>query len=316
MRGISWERVLQLVDEDVRRVKDVAWVVITIAENNETFEVATNKDPRLGVLAIIGPSSGFGQSFPEVLLCEVGVGRSRPYNATGVNNGSPQIPKRRKWFRLSEEQYTLTAPFVFEYLQKRAQNVVRSWKSGSDFWLPSPRGYWSRNQNKLFCSTVWRLWPKGVKFSFPLDTPFIEDILWAERNLNLQVANAIGGLARFIDTRLSNYKRMEGWRGVKPFKNLKGVRDVEEAMDKIPPHLRGEVLKRLPSGPENRLYNELLEHFGLWDLLKEDGKENPLPNPEARLGNIQLRITSPPCDDRKYAVCEVFADSRQEEVPF
>jgi len=315
MKGRIRRQCLEKIARDVANVIKNATAVIIISPDNKSLEFIQNENPRLGVLAIVGPAQGFGKKFNKALLAEIGIGPSRPYHAAkGLNRQSYSksgLPKRGKWFNLSTEQYKLIASFVFDFIIKTAQQKIARWKSGPYFWLLSQRNYWSQRQKKIFRAEVWREWPKGTRFSFSKkDRLFIADIFWAELNLNKQLIYELSNLARFIDKRLVCYKNAQYYKGVRSFEKLKGARDVEEAAYRFPPYLKKELLNYLPRGKNNYFYHALQDLFGLsgngfpeHTFAKEAEK---LSNPKERLGNIQLKVTTGLQKNRDYIVVEVF----------
>jgi len=300
MKGMNQQQCLDFVKKDITVIRDEAIGVIIISPDNKSFELVENENPRLGVLAIIGPAQGFGKEFDKALLAEIGIGSSRPYHkARGINRqiNESDLPQRRKWFNLSEEQYNLIAPFVFNFILEKFRQRVDGWKLGPYFDIPTPVNIWWRAQKRLKSFTRWKAMPVGTAFSISKkDKLLLRDIYWAELNLNERLSYALGGLARFINLMLSRLKNVR-FKGGKPFEKLGIAHDIEDNIYKIPqPYLREEVLKHLPGHKDNYFFSELQKLFGLSGEESEEqylAKEaENLPSPEKRLGKIQLRVTT------------------------
>jgi len=316
-------RCLEKVKKDVEVVMKNATGIIIIRKDNKSFQFIQNSNPRLGVLAIIGPAD----RFEKALLVEVGIGPSRPYHQSSGCRCRKWIAGRKKCFELSRTQYLLVAPFVFDFIKKLARQKVNKWRSGGYFWIKSPKRYWSQRQKKLFRTEVWRQWPKGTRFSFSKkDYFFLADIFWAEMNLNTQIIYELSNLARFIDKRLSRYKNDKYYKGIRPFHRLKGAQDVKECTTRLPSYLKKELLNYLPSGKNNYFYRDLQNFFDLSeDCLPEEilaRQAKKLSDPRERLQNIQVKVTSGLNNlNKDYIVVEIFPPPEQlksslEDIPF
>ncbi|MCF7836041.1 MAG: hypothetical protein K9M15_02880 [Candidatus Marinimicrobia bacterium] len=317
---------IELIKKDVSIIREKAVGVIIISPNNKNFEFIENKRPRLSVLAIIGPSEKFGEKFDQVLLCEVGIGRTRPYSESqGIRRKKHEsnIAYRRKWFALSEKQYLLVARFVFNFLQELTEKKISKWKSGGSFFVKTPNRFWTKKRKILEYSESHKEWPRGSRFSFNKeDVFFIEDIFWSEIKNSEQNSQITDGLTRFTDKRLSPYKKRTDYKDKKPFAKLKGVQDIRETMDKLPLYLKAEVLKKLPNGEKNFFYHELKKLFGI----KKETKEHTLArqaenlhHPENRIGDMTFRITTGLDTIKNYIVVEFFSNKENEyndDMPF
>jgi hypothetical protein len=331
MKGISLERRWDKIERDVANVMKNATAVIIISPDNKSFEFIENENPRLGILAIVGPTQGFGREFNKALLAEIGLGASYPYHkARGLNRqlDESDLPGRGRWSGLSKEQYILIASHIFNFIQKMAQARVKNWKTGPYFNVPFTKNRWSRSG--VTSRETRKELPKGARFSISKkDQLLLSDLFWAELNLNKQLMNALAGFARAIDLRLNRIRQR--YKGKKSFEKLSSARDVEDAIYKLSLYLRKELLKKLPGGKKNLFYSELKELFGLSNTeeLPEQvlsKKAANLPNPKERLGNIQLRITTgldginimgkskERNEDKDYIVFEVFPPVEPEKT--
>jgi len=229
-----------------------------------------------------------------VLLEEIGLVRARPFAGRRISTDEEGkkhkfIPCRKRLFSLTEEQYSIVAPIVFDLLQFFVNTGVSKWQNGSSYAMYCCHTYFSRKGKKIFKCGRIKQWPRGLRFSVHRESFFARDVYWAELNLNEIIQNYLSGLAKFIDLRLSQYKR--GWKGRTKFADLKGVREITENIEEnsLLPYLNRRLLKY----QKNHFAIHLAEMFG-WngESAEEKLSASALPDPQSRLGNIQLRVTS------------------------
>ena len=338
MRGISPEKISKLVARDVRIVEKEARLIFEILPDKRTIEIIENPNPRLNVIAVVGPSWGFERGWSKVLLAEIGISRSRPYHeAQGLNRTPEQsnIPHRNKWFSLTPQQYQLIAPLIFRRLEGITEKRVALWKTGlfsdNKFVIPTTWNYWLRRSKRFIQRDSLIIPPRGTRFTVHLkDELFVRDIYWAELNLNEQLRRYIIGMARLIDLRLSWYAHRKSQR---PFHNLKGANEVRERLKNSfllrHPHLSKEIVRRLKDGeyrPKGRK-----EKSPYWQVVAEmiDWNGEPIPerklaylaschpilfHPGTRLGEIQVLVTTSLEKKKDHIVFEVFPrDFRKEK---
>lgn len=314
----KWRDKAWRIKRDVETVKKQALGVFEMYADG-TIKFESNQEPRLGVLAIIGPALGFEDKYNEVLLAEIGVSQSRPYHAAfGLNRkkGQSEIPGRQKCFSLSKDQYQRIAPFVFLKLQELANKRVASWGKGyfSDdpFRVRTPRKYLSRHQKTLFETETYVIIVQGARFSIDVrDSFFISDVFWAELNLGQELKKILKGLAKFISLLLYDKYRNSHWQG-ESFLKLKYVQTIRDILvrKQMPVYLIKEMLD-LNIIKDDR-FKYILESIGI-DLSKISEKTRErklsdivLSNPEQRLGKIQLRVTTGFEKKKDFIVFEVF----------
>lgn len=311
MRGISKSRILSFIEQDVRTVKEEALGVFRIDSDSQKIEFIENKNPRLGVLAILGSGEGFGRKFEEVLLVEIGVSRTRPYHeARGLarKEHESNVPQRRKWFDLTQDQYKRVAPFVFKQIQLLTDKRVGLWKCGVDnpFCVKTSRHYWMRSKKKLFISEAYKPQVQGARFSISLkDKFFLKQVYQAE--LSMFWKKRLEGLAKFIDLRLSSY-RSNGYR--RNFLTLQGVRQILDILEykKLPAYALEEMVNTyLPEGRKNRLFNEIVSLVG-WNGDKSE--ERRLAEEAIAMAPLpKLKVTSG-INGSDFIVFEVFPSSK------
>ncbi|GEM_PF-1930940 len=312
----------QLVENDVDRVIQHAAFIISLTPEGPMFFV--NPDPRLNVLAVIGPGIGtpLKRFFERALLLEVGLGVSRPYHESNIRRkakkgGPKSIPERRKWFHLTVEQYTQVAPIIFSCLQEITNQKVANWKCNHEhpFFIPTSRHYFSRRQKTLFTEDGYKPWPRGTRFAVSLEDRFLlSDIYWAEKH-NPDLRRRLKGLAKFIDLRLnfSGAKKTKS-RPRKEFRELKRFVQIAGMLEKrnLPARHIVDLLDFLPlkNGHSRSLYyyeiSHLLGYTGE-ELREEKFVHQALTNPRHRLSGVDLRITTG-LSRRDHIVFEIFTN--------
>ena len=320
MRGINPQRILDFIRKDVELVEEEASIVMTISPDERTFEIKENQNPRLNVIAVLGSADGFGKHWDKVILIEIGISRTRPYNEVkGLKriSGQSNLHSRRKWFCLSPSQYQLVAPTIFRTMNVMTLRKVLSWKSGGPsnrYLIPSERHWWLRSQKKLIKNPSMTEALTGARFHISLkDELFVRDVYWAELNLNQRLGKIIRGLARFISLRL-NWYQCGRYKGRKKFEDLLGVKQAEERLDatylKKFPHLLCEVAQQIKNDRRN---------LGFWQFIAErvgwngrDTKERELASlaPQLlglreRLGGIQILVTTSLDKKKEFVTFEV-----------
>jgi hypothetical protein len=298
------ELIKKLADRDVRCVLHEAETFVVL-EKNQKIRRFDNKRPRLGVLAVVGPGmTPRGIPLNEAVLLEVGYRKTRPYQPARKPyrrvDEPHEIPPRKKWCALNEEQYQKVGPWLFEELQFRVDELTSEWK-GTTYPVPTRQTYWTNRGGKMTVDTTWKkggkrlvYWPRGLRFSASKhDELLLRDLYWAEMEGNSHIKQWLRGLARFLDKRLKPYRGksrtyMAHWQG------LKDVRHVLEASS-LPHYLKIEMLRYLPhqkNGQQNWFYDVLC------DILEWNGTPTrerqlaslALPGVKRRIKDTQLRI--------------------------
>jgi len=284
----------------VELAKKEAKVLITVSED-KAIGAWGNPDGRLGVIAIIGPGEFQGKMYGEAVLCEVGIGESRPYHAakkplSAMKGGEARsIAARRKWFSLTVSQYLAIAPILFLVFQKLTNEKVKNWEHGffSDdpFLIPTAYNRFSRHQKKFFSVSNYRPQACGTRFSVSLEDGFlVEDVYWGELN-NYSTLHRLRGLARFLDVFTS-------WNNGHKRKTLRISKGKEERIWKSlgplsskSPHLVPELLRYLP---KHKLAFSYISNLvgGAHETAERKLASLALANPETRLNGISIRITT------------------------
>jgi len=288
---------LKMVDYDVRNVIRFARYVITILPD-EKFRVDENPNYKLGIIAVIGQT----EKFEKVVLLEVGIGPSRPYHPS-----EKVYSKRRKWFWLTEKQYNLIAPALFELVAVITKEQVAKRKNAFFSFSFTKRKYTYRK--KGFTSYEKRKqFPQGSCFSVNLSDSFVaNDICYAELHINKQVHKEIYGLGRLIDKRVNWYSPSR-YKGKRTFKTLKVREDLILLTKRLPRHLKQHLVSFFPNGKSTMFYFHILNLLQVFgdDLCQEiQIADQALPKPKNRLRNIQLKTTRKH-KDQNIVVFEVF----------
>ncbi len=299
IKKISPDAIFELANKDAKKVQEQGVAVFKISGKND-IEERYNSAPKLNVIGVVGEGAFRGVSSKEALLCEIGIGHSEPYQRAGaprklVKENEPRtIARRRKWFSMDINQYTLVAPRIFDLLQEISNKKVNSRKYNLDnpFYIKISKKFWSPRRGWLKSEKSVPV-DQGIVFLVDVrDSLLVKDILWAELNNNIKLNSYLDKFARLISKRLSKcYSRR------KSFEVLKGVKEVTAMVDRVPLYLRQELLNRISNNKKvdfSLLAN--IRHY----IFKWDGKESlerllaldALPNPKNRIGDMQLRIIS------------------------
>lgn len=321
MKGLRSDLIPVLTENDASRVKKEATIVFLMEGNKSNgIEILKNPKSRLNVMAVVGPSQAFGRKFKEAVLCEIGIGASRPYHEARKPNSLREekepinIPRRRKWFSLSQEQYLAVAPALFQCLQRLTNDKVFRWKTGphnnNPFFIRSPNNFFAIRNKKLHSKEVFRNFPIGTRYAVSVaDKYLLSDIFWADLKLREW---QLRKLARFVDKLLSPY-RNGGYKRRKSFSKLERTKDVQRIFSTnkyLSKYLLVEMInKYLPRGVKNVFWQDLCDLIK-WDCeeLLEEHKlvASIYPNPELRLGGINFRITTGLERKKDHIVFEVF----------
>jgi len=295
------------------RMRQCARIVLEI--NGERLQIFRNEDPKINVIAVIGSSSRtYGQ---KVVLEEIGLWRTRPFSEGKLacsdisGDGVRYIAPRINVFHLAPEQYNLVAPEIFKILQEMVDLQTSQWKCSScnPFCVWSSRSRYSQKGRKLHKRKKLTGLLRGLRFSIHSTSEMLlSDLYWAELNLNSSLRFYLEGLAKFIDLRLSGYKR--SWKGKVEFRQLKGVREIFSILyeKNLPKYLLAEMMSYLPGREGNEFWWHLCDLFNLYGYECDEKKLScgALSDPQKRLGNIQLRIVTGINEAKKYVAFEIF----------
>lgn len=329
--GIGFAERLELSKRNVRLLEEQARILITIAPDNARYAIRQNPNGQLNIVAVLGPVAN--SQLEKQLLLEIGMGRTRPYAETeeyrkGKGGRRYRLPQRQKIFSLTEAQYCLVAPEIFGLLRQIAEEKVRAWRSGSHFWLNVSRTVYDAKEKREYTTSRTSPWPKGIRFSFDKrDHYIVRDLVWSELN-GEQISHILSGKARYI--RLLFYRRNK-----KYFKNGLSARHLGTefaAIADLPMYLKEELADYLFSGPNNYGFLDQLAWFLPLPRKKTSPEQqlaaSAFPDPESRIGKINVRITSGLENKKNYVVAEIipflypfalesdFKKLYNDEVPF
>ncbi len=291
------------------RAKRCAAATLTFEERGQPHVVWYH--PAIsGTIAIIGPADIDGKHYTHALLCEIGLGRTRPYQPCRPSwlNGE-LVSARRPMGVLTDTQYKRVGELVFSMVQEIVDTKVKQWKSAHRF-LPITQTYFSRKQRCFLSRVAFKPFIRGIRFSFPLISQFGSDVCHAELFGNHTLQESLKGLARFIDLMLTHhYIRRHSWKGRRPFTKLKWVQmcDAQVEARRLPRRHIERLLEACPGGKRNRFYPYLAF---LWNV---NGKRTlewrlasrVLPGCRERTRGIQLSIVRV-VKKRGYLVAEIF----------
>jgi len=313
------------IARDVALVKSKAMAVIQVSDEGE-IKVNWNKNPVLGVIAIIGSGKTGDCYFSEAILDEIGIGQSRPFHQSRIpffcqkQGKSANIAKRYSGFCLSFEQYLKVAPVIFGLLQQITDLQVsrRECNMANPYCIYGSRGHYSRKGKKFLIFGKYIELLSGCRFAVSLSSQFLPDIFSAELNFNSRLREFLRGMANFIDLRLSLLKK--SWRGYREFSRLKAVQQVVNLIQRknLPFYLLAEILSLLPGGDKNKFFSHLAFLF-CWDgEVTNERKISLLSSPflQERINGLQLRIITGLGTNRDHIVFEVFPANHLPDTRF
>jgi hypothetical protein len=313
----------EYVRRDVAKVKAEALAVIKIKPGGGVA-ARINLHGRLGVLAVVGPTDDEdGNHYPEALLLEVALCKTRPYVPTlGLRRTHwstlrrrrvkrRKIHRRRPYFSLTEEQYRLVSPLIFRTIQELVDRRLATWLGGNFY------GYYTialrrstenaRKRNNGSSFVRYRSIPCGLLIRIPSQFKklFLADLHWIELH-NGTVQNLIQNFAFWMRQRVREYE--DGFR-VKNFRKLVGFRSLKRLLESrtLPFRFKVEALDKLPGGKRYPLRREIAELLDWpdngdtphWRVLASQAIQ-----PRVRLQRICARIKK---TSGRYINCEFFA---------
>jgi hypothetical protein len=322
MNGIKPSAIPLLVERDVARVREHAYAVITLDARGD-FNIRLHPaHPGLSVIAVVGPGRHNGRKYREALLCEIGLCRGRPYAqanrpAAEVKTGEfRQIPRRRKWFWLTDAQYAVVAPQIFRMIGCLARKKVAGRRAGTvknPFYIRTNTSFFSRHGKRIFRRDVNLPIVTGARFSFGYaDRRLLADVLWAERNLNDAAIRRMNGLARYIGLNLSRYKPNRRTLGA-GFWNLKHTEEAEKsiARARLLPHEQNWLIEALGSRAKEggkRFLARIREKFGEPNPFFAGIERRTLPGEAARVNGTVLKVIRA---NGRYLTAEIFPQEEE-----
>lgn len=328
--------------KNLNLIKENAVIVFHVTEDGQV-SVIENDEARLNVLAVVGPYSDEKRDLDEAVLLEVGFGFTRPYNEVHIppglrKFGEPQnFTPRFRGFSISPTQYTAVAPYIFEYLEKRAVDQVSLRRDGWRTYKIKAMGHKNSGEklSKTITTKKGRLMaidlryekPPMVRFGASFSDPLlISDLYWAELYGNESVQKQFTGMASEMRYLLE--------KATKRFKNtpkswLKS-NDFVAAANKLDRFTMAwgdnfrdrtylqRILLRDYLDERHYFFDELATSIK-WsgEPIKEDLlAKSALPSPKSRLNNIQIRIWRRMGDLLSFDVYPKKPVGEQEIIPF
>ncbi|KKT28681.1 MAG: hypothetical protein UW43_C0009G0004 [Candidatus Yanofskybacteria bacterium GW2011_GWA1_44_21] len=292
--------VAKFVNQDVALVMHNAAVCIEVPaqlDGTVPVRVKINLNPKLNVIAVIGPGVGLpgtsaeGLAFLRVVLCEVGLWRTRPYQRSYNWRNGFCNHKRRKWFSLTPEQYSFVAPIIFEQILDKASDQMRNRKTSGYFTMRNPRRP-KRTGRLRFSRPVMKIEvSRGVRFSMSFHDTHLTADIYARELISSINTGKIRGMAKYISRGLSRIKGNSQFE----FTKTKTSWDLflMFSKEKLSLNLNRKCLDFLGQYHRGR-YGEDLQKI-LRTIHKRkyyDAMPNPLPGIEERLNGFDARVTS------------------------
>lgn len=353
MKKFSSVELKRIVENDVNRIIQHAQIVISLTPERPMVFVnpkpALNVLAVIGPEKGAPLSPAANRFFPSAVLLEIGLGRGRPYHKTKNyqklnSTGNPTaILKRRKWFHLTEQQYIQAAPWIFSALQDLTNEKVARWECNHNnpYRIASERQHFVRRSKAFISKIIYLDALRGARFSVSLEDRFLlSDVYWAEKQ-NKDVRLYLESLAKKIDLRLNfnNYARKPSQKPRKElstterFKQIAAIINEERKKrgsvkdrkdktkvrdEKLPSRYIVDLLDYLPrrdGESRSKYYYAIAEALGYTgeELREEKFVRQVLPDPQERLNDIQLRITTG-LSNRDHIVFEVVSNLSAEEI--
>ena len=238
--------IVKRATEDVALVRKFARIVITLT--GDSVSVHTQNNPLLNVIAVVGPTVHDSVPIQEAVLCEIGLVRARPYQraarwwrkrSKSAQKRTWEIRARVNAFSLSDHQYRIVAPVVFQLLVDWMKSVTSRWK---DIYahLNTNRAYINRRGRHEFGSYMVN-WPRGPKISVSTtDSLLCADLFQAEISDPFW-EDQLEGLGAIVDMTLKPLDQgyREPWQATKQAQRAREL--IEARLSTIP----GYILEKL-----------------------------------------------------------------------
>lgn len=243
------------MQETLRRARECAALTVTVRD--EELAVERHRTGNFGTIAIVNE---------EALLCEIGLGKSRPYReGWHTKEGVRTYIAKRREVPLAIPNYESIGRRLLLLLQEFVDERVSEWKS-LGFYLPHTKNHMSRRQKTYLRSVKYKPVVRGVRFSVPIESEIARDLAWAELYENKDLVDSLSGLARYIDLTLTHhYVRRKQWRGKTFFRNLVHVKECVAQIQER--KLKARHLERLfdlyPGGAKSSFLPHLKYLFGI-----------------------------------------------------
>lgn len=203
------EKIQELNKRDVRLVKSVAKHLFFVSEHGVVTGYRTEPSHTLDIIAVIGPGEYRGISFREMVLLEIGYGRSRPYRTARGTNGV-YVHKRRRYVSLTPPQLKNVWPSLETCMFEIARAKISLWRSTTTeitarYHVPTRENGLARRKEK-----ERRVYLKGIRFSVSLSDPSVlaaflkSECLPHRRQRSLD--HDLAGACAFITSLLRRYE--------------------------------------------------------------------------------------------------------------
>lgn len=255
---------LRKEERDIKTVKEISKILITISCDDKKVKIKLNdnlKEGIGGIIAVIGHT----KDLKEVLLLEVGIGRSRPYAKSRFPGY--YVDSREKIFKISLDQHKIVMPHILEAIQLITDLRIENWKVGcpTNPFKVKYKNNWYTKRGGFSSREICINKTPSIRFSFhKSDQLLVDDMFCLFLSSDWTRCKMIG-LGRFIDKALSVYRDRK--RTFKKFELLKNVREVKRVLSRWPTFLTEEMLLNyLPDGNKNFFFDDLAELIR-WDGL-------------------------------------------------
>lgn len=254
MNRTSPKMVQRMMARSVAMIKKYARFVLIIDKNGFPVSYSKKESYGLNIIAVIGEGVINDVYFPEVLLMEIGIWRTKPYRIANAPIGYAEkrlnIKHRTKGGDLTNEQWNNLAPFINDIITTEAMHVIEQWKSKEPWVVP--------------LVGTWKGYERGVCFSCSLkDHALLAAIVRADRKHRGDFMKK----AAVINYALQDLTYDSYSNGA--IKRMASTQKVAESLREhpIPPYHFSSFEKRICKR-KRALFREVVEVFNLVDLEK------------------------------------------------
>lgn len=188
-----------VIMRDLDLVMNYAKVVICLSQSGD-ITVHHSENIHIDIVALIGPAPHDGKNYPTILLEEVGLHKTFPFERSRYKlpNGTRRaIVKRCRLASLSPEQYNAVAPIVMETLHDITDDMCLGWES------------FRSGTTKTLGSSGFPVRVPFMHATTMLDSPFSADIIRADYQYAVSDNRKRAAFLKIFADRLS-IKRMLG----------------------------------------------------------------------------------------------------------
>jgi len=272
VRLTSSEKIKCRLDGDISLIKSHARFIIYVDDEGFPLRMLEREEGyKLDVLAIIGSAEVEDMYFPEVILLEIGMGKTKPYHDAKVPKNlhkegeTTWIHKRQKMASLSQKQLSNLWPYLENILVGKAIKQMSGWKSHTRV-LPNSLVRISHGNRGIHIKDTFREVKSGVRFSVSFaDMEMIKVVLSSHL---IYMKETMRKLSYSLNRFLQRYKNSSySSKELNLFTKSEhgGVKAIVQYCDNIPALHIAKMFQENMIGNRS-LLEQVFEQFGLCDM--------------------------------------------------